>query len=94
VIDPAAPATRASLLPLAAIEDALITLGEQPRYSRDPGRYICNNVMFAGVGAMTSRGGVAGFIHLPYTIQFDERVRARYGAIVRAAVQATATTLR
>jgi pyroglutamyl-peptidase len=94
MIDPAAPATRSSLLPLAAIEDAMIAVGEQPWYSRDPGRYICNNVMFAEIGAMAARGGVAGFIHLPYTIQFDDRVRARYGAIVRAAVQATASALR
>ena len=87
-IDPAAPATRDTLLPLGAIEDALVAIGEQPHRSRDPGRYICNNVMFAGVGAMASRG-IAGFIHLPYTTQFDPATRERYAAVVRAAIQAT-----
>lgn len=94
VIDPAAPATRDTLLPLAAIAEALEQLGEQPRLSRDPGRYICNNVMFAGVGEMAARGGRAGFIHLPYETRFDDAVRARYAGVVRAAVLATAAALR
>lgn len=93
-IDPAAPATRDSLLPLPLIKQELEALGETPRYSRDPGRYICNNVMFANVGAMGPRNKVAGFIHLPYTMVFDDATRARFGAVVRAAVQATANSLR
>jgi pyroglutamyl-peptidase len=84
-IDPSAPATRDTRLPLDAIEDALVALGESPQHSRDPGRYICNNVMFADLGT-TAR---AGFIHLPYTTSFDDAARARFGAIVAAAVQAT-----
>ena len=92
-IDPAAPATRDTLLPLAAIESALEELGEEPRYSRDPGRYICNNVMFANVGAMTNRGGVGGFIHLPYTAQFDAATKARFARVIEAAVQATVDAL-
>jgi pyroglutamyl-peptidase len=91
-IDPAAPATRDSLLPLRDIEFALSEIGEEPRYSRDPGRYICNNVMFADVGAMQSRG-VAGFIHLPYTTQFDASTRERFGKVVQAAIQATVDSL-
>jgi pyroglutamyl-peptidase len=91
-IDPAAPATRDTLLPLDAIERALADLGEQPRRSRDPGRYICNNVMFAGVGAMQDRG-VAGFIHLPYTTQFDASTRERFARVVEAAIQATVDSL-
>ena len=91
-IDPAAPATRDTLLPLDRIEEALQALGESPQHSRDPGRYICNNVMFADVGAMASRG-VAGFIHLPYTTQFDDTVRARFGSVVQAAIQATVDSL-
>ena len=86
-IDPAAPATRDTLLPLDAIESALVSLGEAPQHSRDPGRYICNNVMFADVGAMA--GKRAGFIHLPYTTTFDDAARARFGGIVAAAIQAT-----
>jgi len=91
-IDPAAPATRDTLLPLDAIEQALDGIGEAPRHSRDPGRYICNNVMFADIGAMQSRG-VAGFIHLPYTTQFDASARTRFGKIVQAAIQATVDSL-
>jgi pyroglutamyl-peptidase len=91
-IDPAAPATRDTLLPLGAIETALEAIGERPRYSRDPGRYICNNVMFANVGAMASRG-LGGFIHLPYTTQFDAATKARFGKVVQAAVQATVDSL-
>jgi pyroglutamyl-peptidase len=92
-IDPAAPATRDTLLPLSAIESALVAIGEEPRYSRDPGRYICNNVMFANVGAMGPRGGVGGFVHLPYVTQFDDATRDRYGKVVQAAIQATADSL-
>ena len=91
-IDSAAPSTRDTLLPLQAIESALQSIGEEPRYSRDPGRYICNNVMFADVGAMQNRG-VAGFIHLPYTTQFDAAARERFGKVVQAAIQATVDSL-
>lgn len=83
-IDEAAPATRATRLPLAAIEDALVAIGEAPRLSTDPGRYICNNTMFLNTGT----GKRAGFIHLPYTTQFDDAVRARFARVVEAAVQA------
>jgi pyroglutamyl-peptidase len=92
-IDPAAPATRDTLLPLDRIEEALEALGESPQHSRDPGRYICNNVMFADVGAIAPRGGVAGFIHLPYTTSFDASTRERFGAVVQAAIQATVDSL-
>lgn len=88
-IDAAAAATRATLLPLDAIEAALVDLGEAPQHSTDPGRYICNNVMFADIGAMASRGGRAGFIHLPYTTTFDAPARARFARVVAAAIQAT-----
>jgi len=94
VIDADAPAQRNTLLPLDAIESALVDLGESPRYSTDPGRYICNNVMFNNVGLMTARGGVGGFIHLPYETSFDAEARARYGKVALAAVQATADSLR
>lgn len=91
-IDPAAPATRETLLPLDEIRDALESIGESPQPSTDPGRYICNNVMFADIGAMQGRG-VAGFIHLPYTTQFDAATKQRYGRVVEASVQATVDSL-
>ena len=87
-IDPTAPAQRETLLPLDDIEAALVDLGEAPQRSTDPGRYICNNVMFNNIGRMAQRGR-AGFIHLPYTTQFDDAVRARWGKVAAAAVQAT-----
>jgi len=86
-IDAAAPATRDTLLPLDQIEAALVAAGEAPQHSRDPGRYICNNVMFADIGAMTGHGR-GGFIHLPYTTSFDDAVRARFGKVVQLAIQA------
>src|SRR5262249_27752864 len=91
-IDNAAPATRDTLLPLDAINEALVAVGEAPQHSRDPGRYICNNVMFANVGAMATRG-VGGFIHLPYTTSFDDATRTRFGKVVQAAIQATVDSL-
>ena len=83
-IDETAPATRDTLLPLGAIEDALVAIGESPRMSTDPGRYICNNTMFLNIGT----GRRAGFIHLPYTTRFDDDVKARWARVVEAAVQA------
>ena len=85
VIDPSAPATREARLPLDAIAAALEALGEAPRRSRDPGRYICNDVLFACLGTEVPH---AGFIHLPRTTAFDDAVRARFGRIALAAVQA------
>jgi pyroglutamyl-peptidase len=85
-IDPAAPATRATKLPLDAIQPAIEALGETPQRSTDPGRYVCNNVMFADLGAIGA--GRAGFIHLPYTEAFDDAVRARFAKVVEAAIQA------
>jgi len=91
VIDRSAPAERSTRLPLDAIGAALAALGEEPRRSRDPGRYICNDVMFATLGTGVP---LAGFIHLPRTTEFTPASRARYGRVVAAAVQATADALR
>jgi hypothetical protein len=38
---------------------------------------------------MGPRGGRGGFIHLPFTTQFDDDVRGRFGRVVEAAIQAT-----
>ncbi len=81
------PPMRETLLPLDAIEDAMIAIGESPQRSIDPGRYICNNVMYNNVQQMALRGR-AGFIHLPYTTWFDDDARGK-GRVVLAAVQAT-----
>jgi pyroglutamyl-peptidase len=82
------PPERETLLPLDAIEDAMVAIGEAPQRSTDPGRYICNNVMYNDIEKMGLRGR-AGFIHLPYTTWFDDSSRAKWGKVVLAAVQAT-----
>lgn len=82
------PQERETLLPLDAIEDAMVAIGEAPQRSIDPGRYICNNVMYNNIEKMALRGR-AGFIHLPYTTWFDDASRAKWGNVVLAAVQAT-----
>jgi pyroglutamyl-peptidase len=84
-IDPTAPAERATSLPLPAISRALRALGESPQLSDDPGRYICNNVVFTSTG-LSPR---AGFVHLPYTTRFDAAERARWGRVAEAVVQST-----
>ena len=56
--------------------------------SIDPGRYICNNVMYNNIEKMALRGR-AGFIHLPYTTWFEDGARDKWGKVVLAAVQAT-----
>jgi hypothetical protein len=48
--------------------------------------------MFADIGAMQGRG-VAGFIHLPYTTQFDAATKTRFAKVVEAAIQATVDSL-
>jgi len=88
-IDAVAPAERSTLLPIDAIKSALEAIGEAPQHSTDPGRYICNNVMFVDVGTMAARGGRGGFIHLPFTTEFDDAVRARFARVVETAIQAT-----
>lgn len=89
-IDEAGPVTRATLLPLDAISQALVAAGEAPQPSTDPGRYICNNVMFADVGAIEALGrGKAGFIHLPYTTEFDDATKARFAKVVQLAIEAS-----
>ncbi len=85
-IDPAAPAERASTLPLDAIARALEAIDEHPIRSDDPGRYICNNVFFVARGAAPR----AGFVHLPYTTWFDDAARARWRAVAEATIQAVA----
>ena len=88
-IDPAADPERSTLLPLDAIRAAIEALGEFPQDSTDPGRYICNNTMWNNIGVMGARGKRGGFIHLPFTTQFDDTVRARWARVVEAAIQAT-----
>ncbi|HEY0254539.1 MAG TPA: hypothetical protein VGC41_23590, partial [Kofleriaceae bacterium] len=90
LIDADATPTRDTLLPITAIKTALEGIGEQPAESTDPGRYICNNVMFADLGAIRALGhGKAGFIHLPYTTEFDAATKTRFAKVVATAIAAS-----
>lgn len=90
LIDADATPTRDTLLPIAGIKAALEAIGETPAESTDPGRYICNNVMFADLGAIRAQGhGKAGFIHLPYTTEFDAATKARFAKVVATAIAAS-----
>jgi pyroglutamyl-peptidase len=80
-------AQRAGRLPLDAVAAALSAYGEPARLSDDPGRYVCNNVFYAELGA-TDRP--AGFIHLPYTAQFTDEARAHWGEVVETILNALA----
>ena len=82
------PAQRSTLLPLADLEEALEGLGEEHARSRDPGRYICNNVFYQAVGAAAERGAIAGFVHLPYRTSFSDDDRRRWGDVAAALVGA------
>jgi pyroglutamyl-peptidase len=96
-IEAGGPAQRASGLPLDRILAALSARPLDPAigalqiaYSDDPGRYVCNDTFFGVLGATTGTSTRAGFIHLPYTTNFDDASRAAWGELVRAVVQAAA----
>ena len=45
--------------------------------------------MFADLGAIASQGhGRAGFIHLPYTTEFDAATKTRFANVVATAINA------
>jgi len=85
-IDPRGPASRASGLPLTAIERALRAIRQPSQRSRDPGRYICNNVFYVARGTL----GRAGFVHLPYTTSFTDQSRAHWAQVAETIVQEVA----
>jgi pyroglutamyl-peptidase len=83
-IRPGGPAERDTRLPLADLEDALDALGQPHERSRDPGRYVCNDVFYAAAGT----GVEAGFVHLPYRTTFSDADRTHWGNVVAAMVGA------
>lgn len=66
-IDPDAPASLAATLPIATLHSILAAAGHPVECSDDPGRYLCNQVMFVTLChlAGTRPGTPAGFVHLP-----------------------------
>lgn len=71
-IDERAPASLASTLPFEAIHGALTAAGHEVVLSDDPGRYLCNQVLFHTLRRMdVSRSGArAGFVHLPWETDY------------------------
>jgi pyroglutamyl-peptidase len=63
-IHPSAPDVLHSTLPLEHIHDRLREAGHEVSLSSDPGRYLCNQVLFHALMLVGSTIP-AGFIHLP-----------------------------
>jgi pyroglutamyl-peptidase len=89
LIAPGDHSTRASLLPVNQIEQALRAIGESPQPSVID-RYVCNDLFFSEVAAVDGTGTTAGFVHLPYTSDFPDDVRARWGKVVETVVRTAA----
>lgn len=85
-IEAGGPAERYTRLPVDEILAELDARGVEAADSDDPGRYICNNLFYAIMGAVEDSGAVAGFIHLPYLTRFDDDERALLAEVVDAAV--------
>jgi pyroglutamyl-peptidase len=66
-IDPSAPDTLSSSLPLKAIHKNLQKLKIPASLSNDPGRYLCNQIFFTAINFLQSKhiNIPTGFIHLP-----------------------------
>lgn len=63
-IHSSAPDRLHSTLPLGQIHDHLLGAGHEVSLSTDPGRYLCNQVLFHAL-CLGGSGIPAGFIHLP-----------------------------
>jgi pyroglutamyl-peptidase len=66
-INPNSPPSHESTLPLAAMLTAIESTGVSVRYSNDPGRYLCNEVLFSALDHISRRSlpTRAAFIHVP-----------------------------
>jgi pyroglutamyl-peptidase len=71
-IDERAPDSLASTLPFETIHEALSAEGHEVEFSDDPGRYLCNQILFHTLRRMdVSRSGArAGFVHLPWETDY------------------------
>lgn len=87
-IDPAAPDTLRSTLPVAKVVERAKKAGLSAiDGGGGPGRYICNNVMFKVIQTQTARGRVGGFVHLA---QWSTAKQKDYLTVVRLAVEESA----
>jgi len=71
-IDERAPDSLASTLPFEAIHETLSAAGHEVVFSDDPGRYLCNQILFHTLRRMdvSPSGARAGFVHLPWETDY------------------------
>ena len=70
IIEPSAPKSLETSLPIMALSDMLLSQGIANHISVDPGRYLCNDAYFH---ALRRYQGKALFVHLPsFGEGFDE----------------------
>ena len=67
IIDPESPASLTATLPLESIRQQLAALGHPVEISSNPGRFLCNQLLFHTLRTIARRRmpAIAGFIHLP-----------------------------
>lgn len=89
-IDPCPAQSIASTLPFAEIHACLLELGHACDVSSDPGRYLCNQILFHTLRLVEKRRlkMKAGFIHLPVeddypTLRAVDALELAVGMIVR-----------
>lgn len=66
-VDPAGPAAYFSTLPVREMVQAISDLGIPAKVSYSAGTYVCNDVLYTLMHALSSGEVRAGFIHLPPT---------------------------
>ena len=91
-IDERAPDSLSSTLPFKSIHEALSSAGHEAVLSDDPGRYLCNRILFHTLLRMDeSRSGArAGFVHLPWETDYPTaRAVNALGLVVAAVSTAT-----
>jgi pyroglutamyl-peptidase len=67
IIDPESPASLPATLPLEMIRQQLTAAGHPVEISSDPGRFLCNQMLFHALRSIARQTipTIAGFIHLP-----------------------------
>lgn len=86
LIRPGSPASLGSTLPMGKFHTLLASHGHEVRLSDDPGRYLCNQVLYTGLEFL-DRHAIpcpAGFIHLPLASDYPtERAAAALSHLLR-----------
>jgi pyroglutamyl-peptidase len=63
------PAELETTLPVAEMVDAMQAAGVPARLSRDAGRYLCNEVMYAALHHSLGSDRLVGFVHVPLLVE-------------------------